>query len=148
MLKSERYASVLVFSLIIGGLIFCFASIYTQMYHVTSYKGMTVSVINNDYSAKIGVHDIYPYYPEKNQFFGEQFNSGNASQVIQWALDNSNEVQFTQGNYYLYNTVYVDSYSCLDGGTAKFFIDIKNGVVFNVNGYHIKIMNFWIRGLP
>lgn len=149
MLNSEKYASILVCSLLLGGLLFCFASIYTQTYHETYEIGMTVSVSDNGYMAEKGVYDVYPYYPEKSQFFGEQFNSDNASQVLQWAIDNANDIQIKQGNYYLYNTVKIDSYSNLDGGNAKFLIGIANGTAFSINnGHHVSMSNFWFESLP
>lgn len=104
--RSERYAAILVFAVVLGSTLFFSALLYMANYHTVTQICMTVSVNPNGYLAQMGVKDNYPFMPSKSQFFGEQLAGGNASQIIQWALDNTkNGFKMTKGNYHLNGTI-------------------------------------------
>lgn len=114
--RSEKYATILVFATILACTLFFSALVYMDNYHEVRPLGMTVSVVSDGYIAQDGVIDYYPYVSSKAQLvYGAEFSGENASEVIQWAIDNADGVYFKQGHYFLNGTIKVDSGSKLDG---------------------------------
>lgn len=113
--RAEKYTTILTFAVILGCTLFFSALIYMENYHEVRPLGMTVTVTSDGYLARQGVVDYYPYVPSKSQFYGKELTGGNASEVIQWALNNAEEVYFKAGHYFLNGTVEINSGNELDG---------------------------------
>jgi hypothetical protein len=151
--RAERYAIGLVFVALIGSLLFFSAVIYISNYHVVSQVPMTVSITNGSYLAQEGIADNYPYISWKSQFFTtKEFSSNNASQVIQWAIDNTAHFLFfkkgTNETYYITTTIVISNRSnlYLDGINSVFIPgqDVSPVILVTGHCYYITFVHFTI----
>jgi hypothetical protein len=100
--------SVIALAVLLGVTIFFSAVIYMNTYHKVSIShAMTVSETSDGQavaSARTFMRDSYPYESWKTtikEFDDLSYNSSDASAVIQWAVDHSNNVTIEAGTYNL-----------------------------------------------
>jgi len=149
--RAEKYAAIIVFAIVLGSTLFFSALLYMDNYHIITdtENVIVVSVTSSGYLAQRGITITYPFQPSKTYFSVEHLTSDNAFQVIQWAIDNADEVYFTGGYYHMNSsTVYVDSNSKLDGdgGNVWFVFDYVHNIpafsAINVTNVRISHLGF------
>jgi hypothetical protein len=158
--RAEKYASILVFSIMLFSTIFFSAVVLCDQYHYTYSAINTILVsITSDGKTQaqesIKITEFYPYRLNGNHYEATYLNSGravssfNTSSVIQWAIDNQRGViDFQKGGYNLTNTVMMGPLSNLElnGNGANFCTN--RTALFTIKGgvYGLQIHDFFLAG--
>ena len=108
--RAERYATILVFVVLLGSTLFFTIALYLTSIH--NYEIVSITTVSKMADGKTlavlsgSLLDVYPYASWKTVVLGNgnsSFNSFDSAEVIQWAIEytNDNTVFIRAGDYIL-----------------------------------------------